>query len=261
MSNRFSLADRAHRLRADHGEAMTEQDQIRADFARYTDRWGLLQPTDDKAQLDSEYGASGNGLTYTSAKILTYWRRGMLSDEDRTQFQNTVESCFQEPGLLMRSPAKSGDQEGWDDYVAVMAACKVAAPDHANTIRNYARAHGYVMNNERPGTVLKKSGGLNASAFLGRYPHLIAHMEYATGNSACMVNGLAWGLHLDERPEDHDGAYLRWMMILARFPNEANSHWSAFAGNISARYSGGMAQVWSEYFKNGKQPLAKWGVV
>lgn len=240
---------------------MTEQSQIRADFAAYTDRWGLLQPTDDKAQLDSEYGASGNGLTYTSAKILTYWRRGMLNDEDRTQFQNVVESCFQEPGLLMRSPAKSGDQEGWDDYVAVMAACKVAAPAHGSTIREYARRHAYIMNNEWPGTVLKKSGGLNASAILGRYPHLIAHMEYATGNTACPVNEFAWRHHVMEIPEDHDGAYLRWFMLTTGQPNGTGVAWNAFRTNLYSRYSGGMAQVWSEYFKNGEQPLAKYGVM
>lgn len=239
---------------------MTEQDQIRADFARYTDRWGLLQPTDDQAQLDSEYGASGNGLTYTSAKILTYWRRGMLTADDKHEFALTVSSCFQEPGLLMRNPAKKGEQNGWDDYVAVMAACKVAAPAQGNAIRDYARNHGYVMNNEKPATVLKANGWFNDKAILGRYPQLIAHMEYATWNTACPINDLAWRIHVASPPEDHDGAYLRWMMwVTAEDQSEAAG--VSFAQNIRVRYSGGMAQVWSEYFKNGEHPLAKWGVM
>jgi hypothetical protein len=187
-----------------------DETQAREEFARYTNRFGLI---DNDESLRG--GNSGNALLFHAHYVWTLNRRGWWSSEDRAITKGCVQKCQIEPGLFRRSQHGLGfsdDQEGPDDYVGLISmtgadpwfqfaqdflrygrgvkvaigpALRLGGHPILATLLGWIRLR-YVFNNRLPGTLLEPVRDSdqvkpNWSAWLGRFPAVIAHAEFAAG--------------------------------------------------------------------------------
>ena len=236
-------------------------------LGEYTDADGLVSPY--RMQVGQRNG-SGNGLLYTS---LAYLLLAVRARQYGVQFAEMVRKCYLLPGLLRRGPAHP-DHEGPDDYLAVGAAAGVlrlgafggACKQVAGEILRYGRAHWWMMNNVDPGR-------WRWSSWFGRFPALIAHLEWAAWEPPPLWRRLAWAgaLWLASRAEarQQDSWVQSWMMVLTVEALDVESltptlRWWEYRAMDNWRhrargvFPGGLRQCLGEYFGNGEHPLVRY---
>jgi hypothetical protein len=192
---------------------------ILTDFAAYTDSNGLVQPLQNPST-----DASDNGVLYTGEAGVAYSDNSALSSEMQTAMQAAFAKCEITAGLigaeLMRNPDNSGGQEGIDDYIGCGLGSAFVDPngETAQRILNYGSndrcsswdptestdhllsklVFGLLMivhmgkiprvyNNLNPGK-------FTLAAWMGRFPHLFAHLQYATGGKPNLLRRIWWSL-------------------------------------------------------------------
>lgn len=224
------------------------------DYLPYTDQFGLIQPSknEDPSQPAS---TSGNGVLYSAEAIVAWSDNGILDDDIKKMWQAVYARCEIEPGLLDRAPSKKDDQEGPDDFhgAALASAFMDKHGDFACRILYYGEAKPctaeYDDQYEEDGTVKiwkwevdrkklskfiyrvmkffspkgiryiyneKNPGKWSLSAWVGRFPAVIASLVYATGNKPNLFNRLVWGLSLAIGTPDknnHDSWILPWTRV------------------------------------------------
>lgn len=260
---------------------------VRAALNVYSDQWGLITPYPATS--------SGNGLLYLGEAMVLLKTLGIYKPTDKTWFQNSVQVCEVEPGLLRRSPANT-DQEGPDDYVGVAAGSALVDPTIAQKILVYGQTHDvtideptrnqvtnailaegaalsgldltiplkYVYNNVRPGTLQFPDGKLNLSAWLGRQLNLVAHFFYAAGMTPPALNQAVWvgavASALNKKATDQDSWFLSWLLITAAQGRTISARDTEIAWRV--RYEqvvpGGRNQLFRTYFGNADHPLARY---
>jgi len=188
--------------------------------------------------------------------MICYKDRGWLKTEDMLRWSNAIERCSGPwppspgrsfTGVLIRSPGWP-DQEGPDDYIAVTSACKVLRMTRIpSLILNHGKQTGWVYDNTKDG-----SGGWSSRFW--RQPQVLAHFHHSLG-----LNDLPWreavwlGCATLWKPDDPQSCILNWFMHRARTS-------PFFEGKLYSNYPGtGMRGAWSDYFKNGEHPLARYG--
>lgn len=162
---------------------------LKDEIVQYTDADGLVNPfpvsSSDKAR-------TGNGLAYTA---LYYWilvKRGEARDPALAKDFMAVYDRCRFPGycgLLYRAPEKIGDQDGWDDYICLMAAGGVKAMNLLFTryIEQHALSHFWCFNDENPDKFSFKS-------FFGRSPAFRAHVAFCLGKRPFVLWRLGWAV-------------------------------------------------------------------
>lgn len=144
---------------------------LRDDFKSYFDGNGLLSSSPVTLGTIS---ASDNGPMFLAEYEVMLQKSGLLTDQDRAYFTDRVSACLNQ-GLLCRRPVNQNQrQEGPDDYVAVLNACKqleiTSIPrQFLWSVFKYKGA----LNNVSPGT-------WSWSSFLIRQPQLLAAMIAAS---------------------------------------------------------------------------------
>lgn len=248
--------------------------QIHDDFAPYVDEFGYVNPT------------SSNTIRATSELLLIIggarlYPNGALSPkfgtpdgDDFVKSFHAIESLQIFPGLFERT-LTSKDQEGPDDYIAVV-----------NALRGYFIAIYIYQWGQRKtpirglftSPVLKFLLGwikvrynynnvipdmVNRSSWLGRQIQVRAHIKWGANVYPSILERLYWGIviSISGKPGDQDSWALSWHLIQCMagrcwIGNLAVKLWKK---RFAVAYPGGIKQVFAEYY--GKDhPLAKWSV-
>lgn len=128
-----------------------------------------IRPFLDKFNLVTidRISSSGNGVMYTGEYYSLLKKNNELTSVDPADFAATISHCIDNKGLLNRSPI-SKDQEGIDDYLGVLSACKNLEIQSLPRmfLKSFLMFLGF-MNNQNPGFP-------SFSSFLGRYPQFIS---------------------------------------------------------------------------------------
>lgn len=239
-----------------------QQQQLRQDFALYTDPNGLLV-----SEPNPGINTSGNGLLYTGYYYMTLKLYGILTDADSQKFEQTVQACRKDGinGLYNRTPTKT-DQEGPDDYYGIVSAASanyLNAPMSTDVYRygNDTRVDlvNWVLNNESPGQ-------FSLSAWLGRMPQFVAHCEMAAGKRPAIWRRAVWlsSVQLSDasNPDGNQSIVLTWLRAATIAPRMRAMKLVAkdFRKRVMKNYPRGMKDVFAIYFNNPDHPLAKWAV-
>lgn len=221
---------------------------IKEAYKNFIDDIGQVHPA-----LHPKVGQSQNGLRWTSEYMMLLKRYGELTDADIDSYRNMVKLCMVEPGLLSRFPG-SGEQEGPDDYYALLAACYfLGIKDIPKLILNYGRTNNYIYNNVSPGK-------FTGSAFLGRQLPLVACMHYAAGETPnfflrCALKVSLWLSSRSSGKKNQDAKALGYfqMLIATTMPEYAGvikTWWES----LYAEFTGGMQEVLKKYFAYDEYP-------
>lgn len=161
---------------------------------------GLLEELESYRQPNGLYSnvqnppndSSGNCIAISSLGMWLAFRigemRGPGGINSLKSFQSSINACLVPgySGLLNRSPTKT-DQEGWDDYVTLVAATATNClnlPICARILDQCDKTMGF-FNNVNPGKPTVQS-------FLARYPQFVAHLCMANGIDPSFVLKAAW---------------------------------------------------------------------
>lgn len=228
----------------------------------YTDRFGLVQ--------NERNHTSGNGLLYSAEMYIILNRLGLLDDIDKQKIKQVIRNCQQEPGLFNRHP-ESREQNAQDDMIGVASLVhELGWKDIAEEILAYGqkktfitRLYGfigiflrYVYNNNNPGV-------FTLGAWLGRYPHLVAHFYFAANKNPPLWRKLWWALvvFLSARQDiKHQDAWqLTWLLC-------HTAKGKSFICDLAIRYfvnkldevtdGEGIGRINGEYFGNMNHPIA-----
>lgn len=238
-------------------------DQILNDYARYTDPNGLI------SGQRSPTSSSGNAILFTAQMVCVLNQRGLLTREILDQTKIAIKKeCQIVPGLFRRA-RNWKDQEGPDDYVGL--AC--IDEEFAQDILAYGRNHSfhfpwswgplrlrYYYENGSPGILTDKE------AWLGRQQQLIAHWQYAAGETPNFIRRFIWRETIKitgktgpdpDQPGGQDAWILSAMLLENHFdPVIARQ----FYRELYKVFPGGMPQVFSRYFADPEHPTAKYWV-
>lgn len=237
-------------------------------FKPYKDKFGLISP---------DGNPSGNGLVYTAAYLQTLKDHNEIPLGELMSAYDVVMSCYERTGLLKRNP-EHRDQEGPDDYIAIgllsvlvggvggVIAKSVLAYGRANIQHIGPIKFRYVYNNECPGTFMTRDMGTNWSAWMGRFPALICHLEFAAGEQPNLFNRLAWiaavmkACTASAKNQD-SWTQTKMMCDVARGQGPViDKVIKYFEYKLSQTFVCGIGQCWGQYFQNPEHPLAKWNI-
>lgn len=240
-----------------------QEQQMRADFAQYTDPDGLVSQ-----DINPGINTSGNGLLYTSYYYTYLDMYGVLTDADRQRWTQIVQACRKDGinGLYNRTPTKT-DQEGPDDYygITMSASPRVTETQMASDVFQYGQNNyvlavvNWVFNNQNPGQ-------FSFSAWMGRQPQFVAHVEMAVDRLPEMWRRPVWMLTLllskTGNPDGNQEIVLNWPLAANVNPKLFGMRMVAkdWKRRVQRNYANGMKQVFSTYFNNPSHPLAVWAV-
>lgn len=197
------------------------------------------------------------------------------------------------------------DQEGVDDYIG-LASMSAADPNlgYAREILEYGRAQRvpigpaleasgrtwlaklfgwihlrFVYNDRLPGTLLNFKHGMwyefpadieyipNWTAWLGRFPQFVAHLEICARETPPLWRRLWWAASVWQTARfwDKDGTdqwVLSWHLVAAYHAAGKRSwfmDWAArnYTERLFSRFAGGLNPVFGQYFGEG-HPLTRW---
>lgn len=163
---------------------------------------GLLEELKDYRQPNGLYSnqknpvddSSGNCIAISSLAMWLAHKLGEFQVKDFWEtcadFESSVLKCQVPgyPGLYNRSPTKIGDQDGWDDYICLLAASAKSCLNLMTVLTGIlARAweSSFFFNNKNPG---KKS----FKSFLLRYVQFAAHLDHCVGLKPSFLAYFFW---------------------------------------------------------------------
>lgn len=152
----------------------------------YTDEFGLIHS-------NAPGNWTLNGLSYTALAYILAQLRG---ENPRWQaYRHSVRICMSDlPGefMLFRRPGNT-DQNSWDDYTSTAAGLSVlGCHETAAWMLTYYRRKWWYLNNEKPGTFERRDGGVNFSAYLGRFPQMRFSYHVAAQKCPSLLLQVAW---------------------------------------------------------------------
>lgn len=234
--------------------------------SNYIDRAGLVSCRETNGDVPS----SDNGILFTAEFMRVLAINGFNNYD--SEFMQVVRECIK-GGILYRAPNHTG-QDSIDNHIGLCAGLtqviqnskssgivrEYVAGAYAKLILDYGRAtkvtgpfgikFSYVYNNENPGQ-------WNPSAWLGRFPQMIACLQAVAGEKVdwwrrIWANGAAlWGAFCTAKT-DTDGKILSWLMLYVL--NTMAPHWSTklvswiWNWRVKLDFPNGMKQVFEIYF-------------
>lgn len=143
---------------------------------------GLIVPRGKNPGHDS----TGNGILYLSlAHVCAVLNRFPLNT---VEYSHIIKTCYVpgKPGILKRSPTKDDDQNGWDDYIGMAAACRLmGVPQlawvslNAGNVRRFWLFKWFFKNNKPESHSL--FDGETWQAWFGRNPSAVCHLQFCSG--------------------------------------------------------------------------------
>lgn len=261
-----------------------DPNQIRTDFALYTDPNGLLQLHPHPSIMDSQ-----NGILFTGHKMLIYSQLGILNADDQSEFESAMSTCQVpgQPGLYNRWQGNAA-QEGPDDYIGIVGGSVACGSGIASQILAYGYSQvvkagdllkllyptpnawqqalitllgwvslRYNWNNQNPGQP-------SLSAWLGRQPAIVAHMQWGAGQTPALWRRLVWFVGMVffadwKDPSSTTPKILNWQFINVAKNKGWLEGWAAkiWYQNLAKNYPNGMKDIMTIYF-GADHPCAKW---
>lgn len=153
------------------------------DYKYFTDAYHLTQP--DK-HVNPKGSTSQNGLMFTPERgkaVYNLWKN-IIAGRNLAwvELQKMTAACYNcgvpgHPGLYAKAPDKREELMTWDDLLGLGTMYTLSDnKKFALEIVEWGRKHLWFFNNVEPGKFHKK-------AWLGRYPMVIAHLEWAAGKT------------------------------------------------------------------------------
>jgi hypothetical protein len=195
----------------------------------------------------------GNTLLYLGTRIVILKELGLLTDEDVTGFKLAVYRSWHKIGVLNRGWGRE-DAQAHDDYIGVMAAAKICAPEIAKSIVEYGKRNYWYYNN--------KGVSRFFSALFIRMPGIVQHFKSAAGEPLNSFDEFMIDIDLmftTFRPANEvSGRILDWLKIKTM---DLNQHpeligvVEAWKADIKRKYPKLMGDVFAKYFGE-KHPFA-----
>lgn len=181
---------------------------------------GLISPRERNPSPDS----TGNGILYLSlAHICAVLNRFEIK---ALEYSLILQSCYtsQYPGILNRSPSKENDQNGWDDYIGVGAACYLMGiPNvswvslNAGNIRRFVFFKWFFKNNKPDQfNIFSKE---TWQAWFGRNPSVITHLQLCSSVWPHALRNLWWSLDTFRKAifsvgKNHQSVILTYLQVI-----------------------------------------------
>ncbi len=221
---------------------------------------------DDLGFLSGEHrpqGSDGNAMLRAACEMTL--RQGLgtwKSDDQDALFERVRDLCEIRPGLIQRLPPFSRDQEGLDDYIAYV----LIDPVFAFAALQYGRASFYRPLKWAPWLRIPyqysiKRDPHDVAAWLGRYPALVAHMEWSTHAMTPPLWRRVWwaaSVAFSGSSDNEDPWVLSWLMIVSA----GRRRWlERLATDIYLwrlkRSKGSLALLFAAHFRNPNHPIAR----
>lgn len=235
----------------------------------YIDQYGLVQN-----RIPNAKGwTSGNGLLFTGEASIIASALGEWNCVVADRFFHALVLCQVASGVYERIPGNR-DQEGPDDYFGIGATafylntyCAGHFPNLAAESLAYGRKNPYKWHHIPLRYYFPNAHQteFDVSAWMGRFPALIAHLQFAAGENPALWKKIWWCVSImiaHKQPTDNkDARILSWVMIhvMAKRSWLCNKAAAFFYKRLYTQYIGGMKQVFSEYF-GADHPIAKYAV-
>lgn len=233
---------------------------LRDEIEAYVDANGQVNPGPVPKDAKSK---TGNGIAYTAVYNWLLFKRQEARDPSiSSDLMKVYSSCLVggQKGLLQRSPDKVGDQDGWDDYICLLAAGAIGAMNLplVSDIEKYGKDHLWCFNDEKPGSFSWKS-------FFGRNSAFIAHVAFANKKRPCIFYRIYWAIAVATAglfdKTDATARVLSFMMIetmngMSGICSFGAAVWSyRMKGLDMRRYIG----LWLSIEKVNGKPVPNWG--
>lgn len=215
---------------------------LKTDVIPYLDKFGMV--------VSNASGRSDNGVMFTSEYLILLAMNGELQPEDKADYLAKMRRCLINGELLMRDPENDGaQQEGPDDYLGLLAGCKVAGDTSIpRAILWYGLRHLGAFNNVTPGKWTVQS-------FLWRQPQLITHALFAARLPvgpfrAFFVLSLLFAVYQNETRGNTDARRLGWLLIQTWDGKGLLSRWAVGVWKrwLFSKYPDGMIGVCRIYY-------------
>lgn len=191
---------------------------------------------------------TGNGIMYSCLGLIVANDNGEQVYNWVNDFHFALNCCTLDLGLYMRTPRKP-DQQGQDDYLWLAAYHREIAENicwYGENVKGKLLGlplFKYNFNTEKPGQ-------FSWSAWLGRYPQLVAHFNACAGNDVPKSFAKQWAnnmyLSAKKDPKDQDAWLHAW--ALHRHPpkydfcERAAQYWRGYVLNeYGSKWAQGIA--------------------
>lgn len=249
-------------------------DDIRTALKDFYDEDRLIRP--------ARGARSGNGLLYLGEVLVMLRKFYIITLDDRLSATASLFDCEVEGthGLYRRCSRGLWpwtDLEQQDDYIGIGAVSwAIGSPEIADEILEYGRSTksriwpwlawprlNWIMNNALPGTLLDENGDRSFRPWLGRYPAMVAHLEFAANLRPPLWRKIWWAFTVmfsGSGDENMDPWKLSYLMVQVM---DGRSILCELAAKIFwirlALLQGSMHVVYAKYFsKAPEHPLAKY---
>lgn len=162
--------------------------------------------------------SSGNCIAISSVAMWLAFKLNETETEDGAvitfAFNQAITACQVSgySGLLNRSPTKTGDQEGWDDYVCLLTAAGYSILGLPIVLRILAYSKKYFcsFDNVTP-------GHFSFESCFARYPQFLAHLRFSNETNANFIFKILWciGVFFSAFSNDATTCVLNFMIIQA----------------------------------------------
>lgn len=253
--------------------------RIIEDYEPYRDSWGLIQ--------DHPGNVSGNAIRYTAEYVIALHRHNLLDLQQETLVK-TFKSIEKVPGLIMRTPTNFGGHESIDDNIAYITAGYFLKTNFAKDWLKYGRSVGVVgiddteMDQDKVSksklvySLLSLFGNIpvgwtfnnispdkfHVSSWYGRFQQLIAHAQFAAGETVPLWRQLLWAASLISKAysDREDAKVLGWHMVQVAKGKTyiCDKAIEFFNEKIKEEYPQGIGQIIAEEFSNPEHPSAVW---
>ena len=217
----------------------------------FLDSFGLIQPSNH---------TTGNGVRYTS-DFICIARKRMAEEPAKyiaddflfiNELLDSLRDCEMSgsPGLLCRYPGNITEQDSFDDYIGYISASK----EFAGRFLRYGREHrnasgiGFVFNNVN-------QDQFSIESFLGRNQALIAHAQFASGESPSWWRVIIWtvSVGLGCWRKGQDEKILTWHLLKTAKESDnpplfINDLVNYFKWMMSIQFKDGLGALLIEYF-------------
>ena len=231
-----------------------ERDFVLAEFNEYLDSEGLMNDRPGKC------APSGNALLFTAEAFLIQLFLGVTRAYPVVAAAERLAS-----GRFVR-PGWEQDQEGPDDYIGLAAFSRHSDPTIAQRILAYGRSHffkwGPLKFRYQYDTTGKEPNSVEA--WFGRFPAVIAALEWAAGETPPMWRRLWLALSAALTPgaEGQDTWILSWLCLecLRRTQMCWFERWAikTYMRRLYKYHPGGLKEVFTQYFGSDKHPITKY---
>lgn len=227
----------------------------------YIDSWRLLS--------DKPGTSSGNGLCFWAEALIIAKLRGEITEQFVGECQLAVINCAIDAGFYKRHPTKfqadpaktyGSDQESIDDYAGLACISKITDwPFLARDVLKFGRTHTKTWSGIELRYYYPNEKGFecafDARAWLGRFPSLIASLEWAAEETPSWPSRQWWAASMRWGSVQNDNsARIARLLAYAR----GDSYWIATVEDRVAEAHGGLKKLYSKYFGSSDHPFAKY---